>query len=136
MYISRICILVVFLDVYITQQPPSQSRVALPLSDIWFVEYEAMWEDEWRHNFTIANDHPKHHDVDWMFGFHHYQTGQGNSCTVNSPCSRNVSHLRKKQSMFSWKQCSWVCLKALQHGQWSKLALSHLVWEIPIVFMY
>ena len=27
-----------------------------------------MKEDEWKHG-TIASDHPKHHDVDWMFGF-------------------------------------------------------------------
>ena len=35
------------------------------------VEVEVMWEDEWRHNFTIASNHPKYHDVDWVFGFHH-----------------------------------------------------------------
>ena len=30
-----------------------------------------MWEDVWRHNVTIASDHPNHQDVDWVFAFHH-----------------------------------------------------------------
>ena len=37
------------------------------------VESEAIWEAEWKHNVTIVSDHPKLHDVDWIFGFHHYQ---------------------------------------------------------------
>ena len=32
-----------------------------------------MREDEWRHDITIASDHPKHHDVDWVFDFYHYE---------------------------------------------------------------
>ena len=34
------------------------------------VESIVVWEDEWRHKSTIANDHPKHYDVDRVFGFH------------------------------------------------------------------
>ena len=34
------------------------------------VKCDVSWENEWRHNVTIASGHLKHHDVDWMFGFH------------------------------------------------------------------
>ena len=37
------------------------------------VESEAMWEDEWRHDIIITSGNPKHYDVDWVFGFHHYK---------------------------------------------------------------
>ena len=37
------------------------------------VECVAMKEDEWRHNVIIVSDHPKYHDVDWVFDFHPYQ---------------------------------------------------------------
>ena len=37
------------------------------------VESKTMWEDDWRHNVTLAIDHRIHHDVEWMFGFHQYQ---------------------------------------------------------------
>ena len=32
-----------------------------------------MWEDERRDNVTIAKDHPKTHEEDWVFGFIHYE---------------------------------------------------------------
>ena len=32
-----------------------------------------MCEDDSRHNVTIASDLPKHHDVDWVFGFNPYE---------------------------------------------------------------
>ena len=35
-----------------------------------YVEYEAMWEDECRHNIAVISDYHKHHDVEWVFGFH------------------------------------------------------------------
>ena len=37
------------------------------------VECEDTQDDEWRHNITIASDHPKHHNVDWVIGFHQYE---------------------------------------------------------------
>ena len=39
-------------------------------SPLGYVETETMWEDECRHYITIASDHPKHHNVDWLFSFH------------------------------------------------------------------
>ena len=82
------------------------------------VESEAMGEDDWRHNFTITSDHPKHHDMDWVFGFHHYQyilleTEQSIVCSMSLPSDsgRIFSHLKKqkknknKQSMFGWRGC-------------------------------
>ena len=36
------------------------------------VEFEAMCEDEWKHNITIASDHSEHSDVNWGFDFHLY----------------------------------------------------------------
>ena len=32
-----------------------------------------MWENEWKDNVTIASHHPKHYDVDKVFGFHQYE---------------------------------------------------------------
>ena len=37
------------------------------------IDSEVMWEDEWRHDVTIVSDHPKHNDVNRVFGFHQYQ---------------------------------------------------------------
>ena len=57
------------------QQLPSWSRSVLARPGIWRgfrEESEAMWEDKSGHNVTIASDHPKHHDVNLVFGFHHY----------------------------------------------------------------
>ena len=31
-------------------------------------------ENKWRHSVTIASDHPKHHDIDWVFGFHQFES--------------------------------------------------------------
>ena len=39
----------------------------------FYVETKAMKEEEGRHNVTIGNDYPKHHDVDWVFGFSQYK---------------------------------------------------------------
>ena len=39
-----------------------------------FIDYEAMWEDEFGHNITIASDYPKHDDGYWVFGFHQYES--------------------------------------------------------------
>ena len=36
------------------------------------VKSETIWEDKWKHTITIVSDNPKHSDVDWVFGFHHY----------------------------------------------------------------
>ena len=58
------------------QQPPSWSRLSQLPQGTWcrpYVESEAMWKYEWRHNVTIASDHFKDHDMDWVFGFHQYQ---------------------------------------------------------------
>ena len=68
---------------------------------------EAMWKDELRHNATIASDHLKHHDVDWVFGFHHYLSwGQSKPMVVNEFIigywQKFVSS-GKNQSMFRWK---------------------------------
>ena len=37
------------------------------------VESETIWDNELRDNVTIASDHPKHHDVDWVFSFYQHQ---------------------------------------------------------------
>ena len=33
-------------------------------------ESEVMSEDKLRHNVTVTSDHPKHHNMEWVFGFH------------------------------------------------------------------
>ena len=33
-----------------------------------------MWEEKWRHNFTITYDFLKHPDVDWVFSFHQHES--------------------------------------------------------------
>ena len=48
---------------------PRQYYLFQALGEGLHVGLEAMWEEEWRHNVTIASDHPKHHDVNWVFGF-------------------------------------------------------------------
>ena len=37
-------------------------------------ESEAKREDEWKHNACITSDIPKHHDVNWLTGFHQYES--------------------------------------------------------------
>ena len=37
------------------------------------VESEDRWETKWRHNGTIVSNHPKHHNVDWVFCFNSYE---------------------------------------------------------------
>ena len=50
------------------------SEIYLLLLDVGLrVETEAMEKDKGRHNETIANDHPKHFDVVWVFGFYYYR---------------------------------------------------------------
>ena len=57
------------------QQPTSRSWLPQPCSGTcrFCVVSETMCEDEWRHNITIASDHPKHYDVDLVFRFHLYR---------------------------------------------------------------
>ena len=60
---------------------------------------EAMWENAGR-NVSIASDHPKHHDQDWLFGF--LRVHQYNNFFVDSPSNpgRNFSSLREYLSVF------------------------------------
>ena len=54
-------------------------------------ESEVTWENEWKYNINIASDHPRHHDVNWLFSFHHcwYMfSGQRNS--ENLPIAPSV----------------------------------------------
>ena len=65
---------------------------------------------------TIANDHPKNHEVDWLnqYQFHHVEIERANGYSVSLPSdhSQIFSRLRKP------KACSvggnaWVCSKSL-----------------------
>ena len=38
------------------------------------VKTEDLWEDEWKHNITISTNHCIHHNLDWVFGFHQYES--------------------------------------------------------------
>ena len=37
------------------------------------VEFEAMWEDIWRHSITIARGRSKYRDMSWVYGLHQYE---------------------------------------------------------------
>ena len=50
-----------------------QDNPLLALSVVFCVEFGAMCEDEGRHNLSITSDQSKYHDMNWMFGFHHYE---------------------------------------------------------------
>ena len=48
-----------------------EKNYLLQTLDIGFpVEFKAKWEDGLSNKVAIASDHPKHHNVDWVFGFH------------------------------------------------------------------
>ena len=62
-----------------------------------------MREDEGKDNMTIASDHPKQCDVDWVFWFtslsvYHVETEQANGSSVGSDPGRNFFHLRKTKA--------------------------------------
>ena len=66
-----------------------------------------MFEDKWMHKVNIARHHPKHNDVDWVFGFssifvHLFGTVQAKSRSVCSPSDpgRSFSHPRKKKTQY------------------------------------
>ena len=111
------------------------------------VEFEAMWEDESRYNITIASDYSKHHEVDWVFGFHQYWYILWILCKPMVDLS--VYHLFLAEIFLIWnktKACldagdAWVGL--LQHGlsfclSWPmiKIGLFPFVWETANVFMH
>ena len=57
------------------RQPSTRSWIALPkvLDVVFHVEGDTIWEDEWRLKITIACNHPKHHEEDWMLSFYQYE---------------------------------------------------------------
>ena len=52
---------------------PGQHYLPQALDVGLYAESESIWEGELRHNVIITCDHPKHHDMDWVFGFYQYQ---------------------------------------------------------------
>ena len=66
------------------------------------VKSDAMWEDEWKHHVNITGDHPKHFDVDRVFGSHLFQyilLGQNKPTVVHHVIlEEKFSHWRKTKA--------------------------------------
>ena len=56
------------------QQPAILSIKAGTIYVGFRIESEAIWEDEWEYNVSIASDHPEHHAMDWVLAFHKYES--------------------------------------------------------------
>lgn len=48
-----------------------QPHLIQTLSLVHRVESEAVWEEEWKHDFAIIRDHFKNHEVDWMIDLYY-----------------------------------------------------------------
>ena len=78
------------------------------------VESEAMWEDEWRRNITIASDYPKYHDVNWVFGFLQYEsvlrlTSRHSVIFVFEASCKNATVLHAFSKFTEESIASWGC---------------------------
>ena len=109
------------------------------------LESVAILEDELRHKVTVAIEHPKHHDVDWIFGFNQYwYILWGNKFfefiiwfELKCFSSKNKKTKPKQVRLLEFleKLCCSVFPLDL-HDLRLKLILSHLVCEIWDVFMH
>ena len=125
------------------KQPPSLSSAVLcplcrPPCRVW--GHIGRWM---KANVTIASDHPKHHDFDWMivvFFFFHYRLHlvgekQANVCSLDSQTDPGRSFSpEKKQYMFGWKGClrffkNFLTRSSIFQGQRKKNWSFHVLYE-------
>ena len=108
---------------------PNQYYIFLALDVGLLVESEAMWEDEWRGNITIASNHFRHHGVDWVFDFyllsvHLVGTEQANGCSMSSSFVHGWNFLIREKPKYVllervleciWKLCCTI-FSLILHG--------------------
>ena len=107
--------------VYYSALTRSREHYFIRAIDVDFhVEFKVMWGDEWKHNFTNAGKHPKHYDVDWEFGFHHYRHflwwHSKPAAFVRVHHLIKVENLLRKCKGCPFEGNAYACSKAFQHG--------------------